>query len=365
MKWIRGSFIKALLHRTFLVAAVAFIILLYCEVLHYFVVLLQCTWPIMNTTLAAENHIKVMFIADTHLLGWRSGHWFDKLRREWQMRQAFQASMFIHKPEVVFFLGDLFDEGKWCSEEEFNHHVARFRSMFAVPEGTRVHALSGNHDEGFHYMMTKEKHDRFEKTFQSPSVRLVEEKGSFFVLVNSMAMEGDHCQICAEAERQIVEVTEQLEERCIQEQSCSQPILLQHFPMYRESDSICDTEDSAPSEEKNVPFRPRYDCLDERSTEMLFSKLQPRLVVSGHTHHGCHVVHANGVSEWSVSSYSWRNRDNPTFLMARISRSNHVTYQCFLPKESSVIKLYILGGIICLIMFIYPYPHVRSRQKIC
>ena len=75
--------------------------------------------------------------------------------------------------------------------------------------------------------MTKEKHDRFEKTFQSPSVRLVEEKGSFFVLVNSMAMEGDQCQICAEAERQIVEVTEQLEERCIQEQSCSQPILLQ------------------------------------------------------------------------------------------------------------------------------------------
>ena len=40
--------------------------------------------------------------------------------------------------------------------------------------------------------------------------------------------------------------------------------------MYRESDSICDTEDSAPSEEKNVPFRPRYDCLDERSTEMVF-----------------------------------------------------------------------------------------------
>lgn len=25
--------------------------------------------------------LKVMIIADTHILGWREGHWFDKLRR--------------------------------------------------------------------------------------------------------------------------------------------------------------------------------------------------------------------------------------------------------------------------------------------
>lgn len=62
------------------------LLLLYCEWLHYFVVLLQCTWPQLQTPspsgLASDpEHLKVMFLADTHLLGFREGHWFDKLRR--------------------------------------------------------------------------------------------------------------------------------------------------------------------------------------------------------------------------------------------------------------------------------------------
>lgn len=52
----------------------------------------------------------------------------------------------------LFVAGDLFDEGKWCDDSEFNYHASRFRSMFAVPDGTQLHVLSGNHDEGFHYM---------------------------------------------------------------------------------------------------------------------------------------------------------------------------------------------------------------------
>ena len=47
--------------------------------------------------------------------------------------------------------GDLFDEGKWCSDSEFQHHVARFHKMFRTPSTTRLHAVVGNHDIGFHY----------------------------------------------------------------------------------------------------------------------------------------------------------------------------------------------------------------------
>ena len=50
------------------------------------------------------------------------------------------------------FAGDLLDEGKWCGDEEFSYHVSRFKSMFYVPYGTEMHVVSGNHDEGFHYM---------------------------------------------------------------------------------------------------------------------------------------------------------------------------------------------------------------------
>lgn len=33
------------------------------------------------------------------------------------MERAFQTSLWLFKPEVVFILGDVFDEGKWSSPE--------------------------------------------------------------------------------------------------------------------------------------------------------------------------------------------------------------------------------------------------------
>lgn len=56
---------------------------------------------------ANEEPVNVMILADTHLLGSRNGHWFDKLRREWQMHRAFQTAMTLHKPELVFILGTI------------------------------------------------------------------------------------------------------------------------------------------------------------------------------------------------------------------------------------------------------------------
>lgn len=37
--------------------------------------------------------------------------------REWQMERAFQTALWLLQPEVVFILGDIFDEGKWSSPQ--------------------------------------------------------------------------------------------------------------------------------------------------------------------------------------------------------------------------------------------------------
>lgn len=37
--------------------------------------------------------------------------------REWQMERAFQTALWLLQPEVVFILGDIFDEGKWSSSQ--------------------------------------------------------------------------------------------------------------------------------------------------------------------------------------------------------------------------------------------------------
>lgn len=120
--------------------------------------MLKCDWPSLdptkadpNITVNGEEPVKVMVIADTHLLGSKYGHWFDKLRREWQMHRAFQTAITLHQPEIVFVLGDLLDEGYFCDEKEFQYYVSRFYDLFRVPESVTMYVVVGNHDIGFHY----------------------------------------------------------------------------------------------------------------------------------------------------------------------------------------------------------------------
>lgn len=67
------------------------------------------------------------------------------------MYRAFQTAITLHNPELVFVLGDLLDEGYFCSENEFNYYKDRFYSLFKVPETTTMYVVVGNHDIGFHY----------------------------------------------------------------------------------------------------------------------------------------------------------------------------------------------------------------------
>ena len=91
----------------------ALTLVVYNEFLVYYVVLLRCWWPQLDPKLAdtaisdtGTPPVKAIILADTHLLGSRLGHWFDKLRREWQMERSFQSAMLVHNPDVVFILGE-------------------------------------------------------------------------------------------------------------------------------------------------------------------------------------------------------------------------------------------------------------------
>lgn len=199
------QFLKYVLYICFLI--------LYCEVGIYYIVLLQCSWPILDENLneiTNPSHnipLKVMLLADTHLLGSRKGHWFDKLRREWQMYRAFQTVMFIHNPDVIFVLGDLFDEGLWCSKSEFKYYIQRFHSLFKVPSEKKLFVVPGNHDMGFHYWLDDYLKHRFDTAFNITSVNMLTLKGNTFVLLNSMAMEDDGCDFCRAANKQLQKIS--------------------------------------------------------------------------------------------------------------------------------------------------------------
>lgn len=346
------------------------LLVLYCEYLVYYVVLWQCHWPELASDHSHEAVLRTFFISDTHLLGSRHGHWFDKLRREWQMHRGFVTATQFLNPDVVFFLGDLFDEGKWSREEEFKSTVERFHQLF--PFNNEKIVVVGNHDIGFHYHVTMKKRKRFYNSFEQDEsgVRRVTLKNIHFVLIDSLAMHGDHCEFCEPALKKVKELSHEL--HCLKyKDACefvnysedySRPILLQHFPLYRLSDQDCHDEPDVLSDpkEKNKVFRPQWDCLSKESSEFLLESLNPRLILSGHTHHGCRQLHhhqGQKIPEWSVASFSWRNRNNPVIVLATLTQDEFVLNKCFLPHEDTVINVYICGG---LIIFLYS---LFSRRK--
>ena len=55
--------------------------------------------------------------------------------------------------------------------------------------------------------MNNEKITRFTKHMQAPPVRRVDINGNTFILLNSMALEGDGCDICREAENSLKQIS--------------------------------------------------------------------------------------------------------------------------------------------------------------
>ncbi|KAA0705007.1 Metallophosphoesterase 1 [Triplophysa tibetana] len=337
--------------------AVSFILAMVCLFIFseygiYYAVILRCYWPDSDS----HSDVRALVLSDTHLLGNIKGHWFDKLRREWQMERAFQTSLWLFKPEVVFILGDVFDEGKWSSPEDWEDDVRRFKRIFRHPRDTELVVLIGNHDIGFHYEMTPQKLERFEQVFNVTSARILTIREVNFLLVNSVALHGDHCPICQRVENELYKLSQGLncsiqgtehDDHCKNTDTFAPtaPILLQHYPLYRVSDAMCTGVDAAPMNERYHQFHERYDVISQVASKKLLWWFRPRLILSGHTHSGCEVVHENRYPEVSVPSFNWRNRNNPSFILGLFSRSDFRLSKCFLPEERSIIALYCGSGL--------------------
>lgn len=337
-------------------------IFIYCEFIIYYLVLLGCSWPQLSSveqdfTVKSLDDINrkplhVMFIADTHLLGSREGHWFDKLRREWQMYRSFQSVRFLFEPHIIFFLGDLTDEGKWCSDQEWEATVQRFQSMFAVPSDTQMYVLAGNHDIGFHYDVSDGRLKRFEQSFHSPHVRLIniDDHRVQFILINSVAFEGDQCRLCQRAEKELDNIVNELKYKS----GDTKPILLSHFPLYRKSDANCSQWTQAP---RYPLHKERFDVLSQEASDYLLNKLHPRLAFTAHTHDFCYTEHVDDnnklIPEWTVPSFSWRNRDDPSLMFLSVTANNQRVSHCRLPRETTVFWSYGIGALIFIFYLLF------------
>ncbi|XP_042610007.1 metallophosphoesterase 1, partial [Cyprinus carpio] len=255
--------------------------------------------------------------------------------------------------------------------QDWEDDVRRFKRIFRHPSDTELVVLIGNHDIGFHNEMTKQKLERFEKVFNVTSARILTIKGVNFLLVNSVALHGDHCPICQRVEKELHKLShalncsiqsEQHYDQCKNTESFAStaPVLLQHYPLYRVSDAMCTGIDAAPLDERYQLFQERYDVISKNASKKLLWWFKPALILSGHTHHGCEVLHENLYPEISIPSFSWRNRNNPSFILGTFSRSDIRLSKCFLPEERTVLALYCSS---CLIIALITLSHIKMFRR--
>lgn len=170
--------------------------------------------------------------------------------------------------------------------------------------------------------------------------------------------------------------------------------------MYRESDEACDERDT----KKLEKFRETWEVLSQESTDLLGELLEPRLAFSGHSHDYCRLTNRLNIEEFTIPSFSWRNRDNPAFALvsylvirtvlpynfshqfnkqnpmytyydhksstqyfvffqALITEKDYSVSMCQLPRESLTIRMYTAGMLLIIVVCLWRFFRLRRKIK--
>ena len=144
-------------------------------------------------------------------------------------------------------------------------------------------------------------------------------------------------------------------------QTPNNPILVQHFPLWRHDDSICSTKpsDTANAHDRFYVNKPAREAVPAAISKNILEKIKPRIIFSGHTHNWClREFDRNSVGngkkmglkhplfELSVPSFSWRNRNNPSYLMVSVSDHGIGWQKCFVPRQSTIVGIYVVALLI-------------------
>eukprot|EP00127_Corallochytrium_limacisporum_P006808 Clim_evm23s236 gene=Clim_evmTU23s236 len=338
-----------------------------------------CAWPSIDN----EDAVRLLISGDTHLIGPR-GAWIDRVRREWSMSQLWTSAHGRLKPQISMILGDVYDEGKWVHQLAWQNYLQRSDAIF-VDEGIRGNTLTekdkneliivvGNHDVGFHGPMNRQLVDRFTKAHhpdgieakiaREDMVRLEMHRDINFIIINSMAFEGDNCELCTQAKGQLRDIAAHVQKRGLPDRMLRTTVLLSHFPLYRERDNDC--IDYQPNAHPNAGLnRAGKDVISKRASRFILQELDPDVVFSAHQHYQCSYMHypQNGktIPEYTVSTFNWRNRPDPSFDLATLSPSHSDAADideivqlttCHGPDERNVFLIYSCVGILVVALYV-------------
>lgn len=261
---------------------------------------------------------------------------------------------FVHyylKPDTTFFLGDLFDGGRYWEDDYWIEEYKRFNKIFPKrPFSKTVMSIPGNHDIGFGNDIIEKSLNRFKTYFGEPSSYL-DVGNHTFVLLDTISLSDRVNPNVASAAKEFLD-------NFAQESHPLPRILLSHVPLYRDPQKqVCGDK----RESKN-PFPlqqgDQYQTvIDADLSQDVLAKVQPKILFSGDDHDYCHISHSylsDGISktaeEITVKSCAMNMGINrPAIQLLSLHNDpdsfTEKTYQtniCYMPDPFKPVKMYIL-----------------------
>ncbi|ETI48083.1 hypothetical protein L914_07561 [Phytophthora nicotianae] len=302
----------------------------------------------------SDDTLTVLVVTDVHLLGKRRRSFVERLWVDWQVRAAARAAVDVHSPEVALVLGDQFDEGsRWTPDVDWDEYAGRFFRAFASFLPLRTLYLVGNHDTSFGRDMRLQDLKRYEVTFGAAN-RIDEIQGHTFVSLNTMALDSDVAS--REVKTEARSFLESVNFYDLRARTTGSVILLTHLPLFRVDDLQCGEERLRESghvtyEAPGFKYETHHHVLSRELSAELLAKVQPDLVLSGHTHAWCAYKHSNAVAmEYTVPAFSWGQRPDPSYAVLRLPHANKPEITaCHLPQEPFVFATYaVIAAVIVL-----------------
>lgn len=272
----------------------------------------------------------------------------------------------------------------------------RFKDMAKPLLGLPYHVSAGNHDIGDYYQITPTLLQQFVNSFpglDNTASAAFTIRNISFVAVNAMALACEACPMYSSVTKAVEQFSMSGRQSSLEiaqqggllghSSPSERPVLLTHLPLYRGNEIVCDAVDipkcapwheveggcaslfeSSKSTKLHIRYRDMVDMLPLNTSNYLLSALNPSLVLSAHAHRYCNRVLGNGAREVTVSTFTWRNRDDPSFLLVYFFKDGtNEIQQCSLPRESLVLGLHILQGFVLIGLLILGGVRVRRVQK--
>ncbi|XP_050381613.1 uncharacterized protein C630.12 [Argentina anserina] len=333
--------------------------LLYGEMLAFRLPSLStCRWPHHHSSQSLD-YLKVAVITDPQLMDRTSLRLAPKslalelvqFYSDLYMRRAFLSSVLPFDPDVVLFLGDHFDGGPYLTDDEWKESLSRFKHVFPVTEKL-VYRIAGNHDIGYADLHSRwpKVITRYEKEFGSRDYRFRVGQVEF-IAIDAQAIDGNpQGSVASSTWTSVKNVSLAVK--------AYPRVLLTHIPLYRQDETDCGpNRKSKIINQRIVHSADRQEItyqnyVTKESSKYLLDSIQPVLVLSGHDHDQCAVVHKSKygpVKEHTVGTISWQQGNvYPSFMLLSAVSSNTsssgepvLTQLCFLPVQLHIYMWYL------------------------